>query len=176
MSDKRKEWERLMGNKGFTLVELLAVIVLLALIGGITFGIVNVNFGKTKESTEEVFVDTIEDALDMYLSSNAKELRFSTVCPNLLVKSHGTVKVYKVDTYFSSVINSDYHPITQVDLVNPADKKKACKNASNIGVTIYRDEDYVYYYKVLKSQFGCLKNTSGEYSSVISNLPEGFDC
>lgn len=165
-----------MNNKGFTLVELLATIVILSIVAGITFGIINVNLGKTKTSTEEVFVETIKDALDMYLASNAKKLNFTLKCSNQLNKKHGNVNVYKVVTNFVAVINSDYHPITQADLVNPANKDNTCNNASNISINIYRDDDYVYYYSVDKSEFGCLVNTSGEYSSVISNLPEGFSC
>lgn len=165
-----------MNNKGFTLTELLATIVVLAIVVGITLGIVNVNFGKTKKSTEEVFVGTIEDAMNMYLDSNAKELNFTMMCTNKLNKTHGAVNVYKVVTNFSNVINSDYHPLTQSDLVNPGNDDTACSNASNIEINIYRDDDYVYYYKINKSEFGCLLNTSGEYSSVISDLPEGFDC
>lgn len=165
-----------MNNKGFTLTELLATIVVLAIVVGITLGIVNVNFGKTKKSTEEVFVGTIEDAMNMYLDSNAKELNFTTMCTNKLNKTHGSVNVYKVVTDFSEVIDSEYHPITQSDLVNPGNKEVSCSDASLIEINIYRDDDYVYYYKINKSEFGCLLNTSGEYSSVISDLPEGFDC
>ena len=165
-----------MNNKGFTLIELLATIVVLAIVAGITFGIINADFGKTKEKTEEVFVDTIRDAMDMYLASNAKELKFNNKCTNKINKKHGNVDVYKVDTNFKSVIESYYHPITQADLINPANKNVSCNNAGNISISIYRDNDYVYYYSINKNEFGCLLNTSGEYSDVISNLPEGFDC
>ena len=165
-----------MNNKGFTLIELLSTIVVLAIIAGITLGIVNVNFEKTKESVEEIFVDTIRDAMNVYLDSDAKELNFTTKCSNKLNKAHGSVNVYKVVINFSKVIDSEYHPITQTDLVNPANKDVSCSNASNIDINIYRDDDYVYYYKINKSEFGCLLNTSGDYSSVISDLPEGFDC
>ena len=166
-----------MNNKGFTIVELLATLVVLAIVVGITFAIVNTDFGKTKAKTEELFVDTIRDAMDMYLSSNAKDLTFvdsGSECT--MSKNHGIVKVYKAVTNFSSVINSDYHPITQDDLVNPADEDKDCANASDIEISIYRDEDYVYYYKIDKSEFKCLKNIGEGYDSFISNLPEGYDC
>lgn len=165
-----------MNNKGFTLIELMATLVVLGIIVAITFVILNVDFQKTKEKTEEIFVDTIKDALDIYLDSNAKSLNFDTECSTKLNKSHGDVSVYKAITDFSAVINSDYHPITQNDLVNPADEDTNCTDAEDIEISIYRDGDYVYYYKVLKSEFGCLLNASGEYSSLISNLPEGFDC
>lgn len=170
-----------MDNKGFTVVELLATLVVLSLVVGVTFAIVNTNFGKAKEKTEEVFVDTIKDAMDMYLSSNAKALTFAVDTSDdgsecKIFKKHGIVKVYKAITNFSSVIESDYHPITQDDLVNPADEDLVCAIASDIEISVYRDEDYVYYYKINKSEFECLKNINEGYDSFISNLPEGYDC
>ena len=168
-----------MNNKGFTLVELIAVLVLLGLIVGITLPMFGINFGQTKEKTEEVFVDTIKDALKIYLTSKEAKslLKNSEVeCSNKLHKLHGDIKVYWVNTNFQSVIDSEYKPITQKDLVNPADKDNSCNNASNIDITIYRDSDYVYYYKVDKDEFDCLNNNGGEYDEFISNLPEGFIC
>ena len=177
-----------MNNKGFTLVELLAVLVLLSIVVGITLSVFGVNLGNTKKKTEEVFVDTIKDSLGMYLTSRqAKGLNYSTQCSNVLKKTHGDVKVYKVNTNFKSVIESEYKPITQKDLVNPADEGLKCADATDIEITIYRDSDYVYYYSVEKNEFGCLKNigtlkeklkngTEVYYSTVITNLPEGFSC
>lgn len=166
-----------MNNKGFTLVELLSVLVLLSIIVGITMSVMGVNLRDTKKKTEEIFVDTIKDSLDMYLTSrDVKGLSFSTQCSNVLKKTHGDVMVYKVNTNFKTVIDSEYKPITQKDLVNPADKDNACANALNIDITIYRDDDYIYYYSVNKSEFNCLKNIGGDYESVITNLPEGFSC
>ena len=159
-----------MNNKGFTLVELIATIVVLGIITSIVLVSVNGGFGEAKNETEDVFVETIKDAIDMYLDSDAKNLSFNSLCSNKLNKSHGTVNVYKVTTNFQSVINSKYEPITQKDLVNPANEEK-CKNASLISISIYRDDDFVYYYSINKSQFGCLTQTD-----KISNLPEGFDC
>jgi prepilin-type N-terminal cleavage/methylation domain-containing protein len=159
-----------MNNKGFTFVELLATLVVLGIVMSIVMVSVNGGFGDAKNKTEDVFVDTIKDAMDMYLNSNAKDLSFSNLCSNKLNKSHGDISVYKVTTKFSEVINSKYKPITQKDLVNPANEMK-CRNASLININVYRDKDFVYYYSIDKSQFDCLKQTG-----KISNLPEGFDC
>ena len=162
-----------MNRKGFTLVELLATLVILAIVAGLSVYSIGNIFSDTKEKSEDVFVGTIKDAMEIYLtSSNAKRLNYSTQCTNTLNKSYNSnVKVYKVVTNFNAVITSEFKPITQKDLVNPANKDVLCNNASDIDVTIYRDEDYVYYYSVAKSEFGCLKGTG-----VISNLPEGFIC
>lgn len=160
-----------MNRRGFTLVELLATIVILGLVMGITLITVNSGFGDKKMDTEEVFIGTIEDALDIYLDSNARSLDYSDSFVCTLSKTHGKSNVYEVNTTFQAVIDSDYKPITQNELVNPANKDKnnfKCNNANDIKVNIYRDDDFVYYYKVDKSEFGCL-NTEG----VITNLPSG---
>lgn len=162
-----------MNRKGFTLVELLATILILAIVSGLAVYSIGNIFDETKEKSEDVFVGTIKDAMEMYLtSSNAKRLNYSTQCANTLNKSYNSnVKVYKVNTNFNAVITSEYKPLTQNDLVNPANKDVSCNSASSIDISVYRDEDYVYYYSVEKSEFGCLKGTG-----VISNLPEGFVC
>ena len=166
-----------MNKKGFTLIELLATLIILSIVVTITVVGVTGSFNKAKEKSEEVFVGTIKDAMDVYLASDAKKLSFSAKCSQTLNKAHKSgVNVYKVNTTFDKVINSSYKPITQKELVNPRNKEQACSTASSIDISIYRDEHFVYYYKINKSEFNCLKNTSGEYDSVISNLPEGFVC
>ena len=165
-----------MNKKGFTLVELLATLVILGIIVGITIISVSGLFKRAKEKSEDIFVDTIKDAMDMYLNSKGdmdEDLPSSSwqLCSNTIDKTFGSVKVYKATTYFSSIINSQYNPITQEDLVNPANENVSCNLASNINVNIYRDDDYVYYYSITKDNFGCLKN-----NGVITNLPEGFEC
>ena len=163
-----------MNRKGFTLIELLATFVVLAIVVGITIIGVNGGFGKAKEKTEEVFVDAIRDAMNMYLSTDASSLSFSFDNACYIDKTYGRVRIYKTSITFNDVINSSMKPITKNDLVNPYNKDVECKTSARIN--IYRDADYVYYYSIDKSQFGCLKNTGGEYSSSIDNLPDGYAC
>lgn len=160
-----------MNKKGFTLVELLATLVVLGIVMSVVFVSVNGGFGNAKEKTEDVFVDTIKDAMEVYLNSDAKNLNFSAKCTNYMDKTYGDVEVKVATTTFKSVIDSEYKPIMQEDLVNPANKDVNCNNANDIEINIYKDEDYVYYYSIDKEEFGCLLNTG-----VISNLPEGFVC
>jgi len=159
-----------MNRKGFTLTELLATLVVLGIIMGITLVSTMGGFGNAKDKTEDVFISTIEDALDMYLDSDARNLVFNTYACTLS-KTHGIVNVYKVvDKTFEDVINSRYSPLTESELVNPANKEVKCNTSAS--VTIYRDDDYVYYYKVSRSSFGCLLNTEGN----ITNLPGDSEC
>ena len=164
-----------MNKKGFTLVELLATLVILAIVVGITVTSLSGNFKGTKEKTEGVFVKTIEDALNMYLDTDAKNIKHWTTSPVCTInKTHGARKVYKAtdNLTFQDVIDSTYRPITINELVNPANKDSEnyqCFKNGNYGtLNVYRDDDYVYYYKINKSDFGCL-NTTGD----ITNLPSG---
>lgn len=161
-----------MNRKGFTLIELLATLVILGIVVGLAVYSIGNIFSNAKKKTEDVFVETIKDAMDMYLSSNdAKKLDYNELCNNLLNKSYGNKRVYREVITFSDVINSQYKPLATSDLVNPADEELECASPDEINISIYRDEDYVYYYSVSKSEFACLKETSD-----ITNLPEGFVC
>ncbi len=160
-------------KNGFTIVELLAVLVLLGIIMGIVLVTVNGGFGNAKNKTEDIFIKTIEDALNMYLnSSEAKQLfnngSYTEACA--IDKTHKLgVKVYRANVSFNDVINSEYHPIAANDLINPANDGAKCTNLTGKIINIYRDEDYIYYYKIEKSELNCLKNQTGS----ISNLPAG---
>ena len=153
-----------MNKKGFTLVELLATLVILGIVVGIAIiGITGV-FKNAKEKTEDVFVGTLEDALEIYLDSDAKKLNFSTtsICASKnIYKSSNSLT-------FNNIINSTYSPLQASDLVNPANENVTCN--SNATVDIYRDDNYVYYYKVNKNDLGCLKNRG-----YITNLPSECD-
>lgn len=167
-----------MNNRGFTIVELLATLVILSIVVGISLAAFNFNFGSAKEKTEEVFVDSLKDAVDMYLSSNPSELKYESECSNRIIKKYGTVKVYKAvykktgvlrnDIIFNDVIDSTYKPITKEEFLNPANERECNVNAV---INVYRDEDFVYYYSINKSGLDCLKNIGGDYASVITNLP-----
>ena len=154
-------------KNGFTLVELLATIIILGIVVGLTVVGTNGAFRNAKARTEDVFVKTLEDALDIYVDSDAKRLNFGTTEVCTINKTHKKgVKVYKAsDVTFANVINSDYSPLVESEMVNPANEETKCSLGA--AVSIYRDEDFVYYYKVAKSGFNCLLNTDG----YISTLP-----
>ena len=155
-----------MNRKGFTLVELLATIVILGIVVGVTVVSINGIFGNTKKKTEDVFVKTLEDALNIYLDSDAHGLKFSNTEVCIIAKKHGNVKVYKSsdNLTFNDIINSRYSPLTESDIKNPANETVKCDLGA--AVNIYRDGDYVYYYKVEKSNLKCLID-----NDIITNLP-----
>lgn len=158
-----------MNKKGFTLVELLATLVILGIVVSISIFSINNLFNNAKDKSEDVFIGTIKDAMEVYLSSNAKDLDFTYTCSNKLNKSFGDRIVYRTEINFSEVINSRYKPITEDDLVNPANKDVDCVIPNSI--YIYKDEDFVYYYSIDMDDFLCFKG-----SGYIKNLPEGYEC
>ena len=145
-----------MNNKGFTLVEMLAVVVILALVGGIaTVGVINtINTSKIK--SEKIFVDKlsnlIDDYLDLYRPSQEVTTSYTiNKCANSNCSKKTELKIIKVtksgDIHLSDLI--DKKIISEEDLINPKTKEK-CLIEGNIDpeIKVYRDEEYVYYYYV----------------------------
>ena len=159
-----------MNKKGFTLIELIAVIAILAIVMGITLVTTTTGFGKAKKKSENVFIGTVKDAINIYIdSSDAKKLNYSKMgC--MITKTHGNVSVYKAEITINDIINSEYSPISQDDLVNPSDKDKTC----NVGakITIYRDDDMVYYYLMERNNLDCLSTCNDNDCKYITNLPD----
>lgn len=158
-----------MNRKGFTLVELLATLVILGVVVGLTIVGVNNIFGNAKKKTEGVFVKTLTDALDIYLDSDAKNLSFNSNFTCKVDKSYRKdVEIYESNNNltYADVIESKYSPLSITDLKNPANDKECLASTQ---VHIYRDQDYVYYYKVDKRNFNCFDDVSD--SLYITNLP-----
>ena len=136
-----------MNKKGFTLVELLATILVLSIIVGIVLISTTGGIGRAKDKTEDIFVKTITDAVDIYLDSDGRNKPFDSVPICSVDKAHKTgVKIYRSTSNLTinDVINSSYHPIAESDMHNPANKDKSNYNCNtNATLNIYRDEDYV---------------------------------
>ena len=158
-----------MNKKGFTLVELLATLVILGIVTSLTIIGLNINTNNTKKKTEEIFIGTIKDAIKMYLDSDARKLDYDREVCTISKALNDNVKVYKTSSSVTldTIINSKYSPLLNEDLVNPNNEANCNINAS---VDIYRDEDYVYYYKMKKGNLDCL---TIDLDGYITNLPEG---
>lgn len=136
-----------LNKKGFTLIELIAVIVIIALL----FMFVVPNFSKyleaSRQKSEEIFYGEIEDTINNYVSLYKSELKLDTSVVKKMSKVDsllGTsydVKVYRYeDTYFNKLIDSGI--LNEGEFVNPNGNIKYDKDSSTF--TVYRDSDYVY--------------------------------
>ena len=95
-----------MNKKGFTLVELIATIALLGIVMGIAIYAASGGFSEAKNKTEDVFIKTLQDALNIYTDSDAKRLSFATSSTCSIEKRFGNANVYKNSTAitFNNVI------------------------------------------------------------------------
>ena len=159
-----------MNRRGFTLIELLATLAVLGIITGIVLVSSTSLFKDKKSDTEDVFVDTLKDAIKIYIDElGGVELNSDPVCTiEKSIHPNGVgVGIYKVNTIkFKNITNSKYKPLTEKDMINPANKDKECNIDTEIH--IYADSDFAYYYKFTGSDLTCLSKNTG----VISNLPE----
>ena len=136
-----------LNKKGFTLIELIAVIVIIALL----FMFVVPNFSKyleaSRQKSEEIFYGEIENIINNYVSLYKSELELDTSVVKKMSKVDSLldtsydVKVYRYeDTYFNKLIDSGI--LNEGEFVNPNGNIKYDKDSSTF--TVYRDSDYVY--------------------------------
>ena len=161
-----------MNRRGFTLIELLATLAVLGIITGIVLVSSTSLFKDKKSDTEDVFVDTLKDAIKIYIDELCGvELNGDPVCTIEKSIHPNGVGIYEVKNEvktitFRDITNSKYKPLTKGDMINPANKVK-CNIAAKIH--IYADSDFAYYYKFTGDDLACLSKNTG----VISNLPKG---
>lgn len=159
-----------MNRRGFTLIELLATLAVLGIITGIVLVSSTSLFKDKKSDTEDVFVDTLKDAIKIYIDGlGGVELNGSPVCTIEKSIHPNGVGIYEVKNEvktitFRDITNSKYKPLTKGDMINPANKVKCNIDAE---IHIYADSDFAYYYKFTGSDLTCLSKNTG----VISNLP-----
>lgn len=114
-----------MDRKGFTLVELLATILILGILMGISITAVSKYINKAKTETEEDIVNTVKQATVSYLQDNK----------SFLPKEDGA----SVDIYVNDLYDAKY--ITN-KLVNG--NKEECMESSYAHVTKVKGNKYLY--------------------------------
>ena len=153
-----------MNRKGFTMIELLAVIVVLGIVLVITFPNMTDVFKSSKLKSEEAFVERISQSIDSYVTLNSGSIGFFEYGP--ANKNYGgsdhTVNIYKGTITMNTIIGSNI--ITGKDYKNPGNENVACNK--NAEIEVYRDSDYVYCHKIKKDSLGCLTD---EYKNTINS-------
>lgn len=153
-----------MNRKGFTMIELLAVIVVLGIVLVITFPNMTDVFKSSKLKSEEAFVERISQSIDSYVTLNSSSIGFfedGTANKNYGGSDH-SVNVYKKTITMNTIIGSNI--ITGKDYKNPGNENVECN--VNAEIEVYRDSDYVYCHKIKKDSLGCLTD---EYKNTIDS-------
>lgn len=172
-----------MNRKGFTLVELLAVIVILGVIGGIaTMGVLS-TINKSKEKSEAIFVDKLSTLIEEYLDLSRGDLAYKDTATYTFNKCEDSTCTNSYEATAKELVKNDANDVTiqdlitsglinKEDLVNPKNKEKCFDHSGeNYNIRVFRDDEYVYYYYVDLSNSNC---ELSEDNSIINTLPDSL--
>jgi len=140
-----------MNNKGFTLVELLATIVILSLISVVTGVIIVQNYKDSQDKAEEAFEKQLIGNVEQYIAMYGGKLSYDI--PTSYYKCSNIGECVQTYLFTADTTDSDYRKIGDIisefsskDAINPKTNVK-CTN-ENTELKIYRDSDYVYCFTI----------------------------
>lgn len=170
-----------MNKKGFSLVELLAVVAILGIVGGIATVSVLSYINTSKEKSEKIFVEQIANLIDDYLDLNKPTVTVGTSyffekCANSNCSSTTSQEAKKVQKeegpiYLKDLVTKKI--IEQDKLVNPKNKKNCLESGNGPEIKIYKDKDFVYYYYVDLREGNTTCDISKE-NGIINTLPDSL--
>lgn len=152
-----------MNRKGFTLIELIAVIVILGIILVVSAPSISNVYKESKLKSEEIFVERLSQSIDSYIKLNSDEIAFTSDGAANKEEEGSTyqVNIWKAAITVQNVIDDKL--ISEEDYVNPGNKETKC--TVNAEIEVYKDSDYVYCHKIKKDSLGCLTD---EYKNSIT--------
>ena len=184
----------IMDNKGFTLVELLATVVILGLVMGIgAFGISN-TINNSKKKSETIFIDKLNGFIMEYIEySNLSNSPLTEIgggevfsfekCYLDSEKCYDDENNQYIDGGYyvtnarqlESIKINDLKSSGLFDkeaLINPANKLD-CFTGINPEIKVFKDDDSVYYY-YLNLENGNNTCEVSDDNLIISNLPDNL--
>ena len=157
-------------NKGFTLIEVIAVVAILGIIVAIVLPSVFGYFDTSKDRSEEIFMGEMERIIDNYVSLEGRNKEFDTnngkkleKCDPLEVNNSCTVvNVYKniQKITFNDLVNSGL--VKASDIINPKNEEQCSLDTE---IIVYRDDDYVYCFE---TKFDCVDDSDNKDRNVIN--------
>lgn len=162
-----------MNNKGFTLVELLATIVILGLIMGIASVGVTSAIRSSKLRSEGIFVEKVGRLIDDYVGLYGSSLEIKrTFWLSKCDDCDEMVQVYELESISLRDL-VDKKLVDESSMVNPGNKKRCLDGTNGPEVRIFKDEDYVSYYYVDLSGDATSCDISEE-NGTLNTLPTGW--
>lgn len=146
-----------MNRKGFTLVEVLAVIIILGIVLVIATPGISYIYKNSKLKNEKIFTTRLSTIIDGYVKLNSHDIKFTAKGTATKEGQTGTVTIYHGTINDRTVTINDIigdKLISSEDYVNAGNKEAECNK--NAEIEVYRDSDFVYCHKVEASSLGCL--------------------
>lgn len=151
MKDKRREVNNTMklNKKGFTLVEVLAVIIILSVLMAIMIPTVNHIINKNDNDSYEKLKEGIVNATKVYISDNRYNITLSGPCENddteLSIQQIGEALIDENGIRIKALIDKKYLKTKKGEIINPETKKTLIKEESYIKVKYScKTREYVY--------------------------------
>ena len=144
----------MLNNKGFTLIEVLATLVILGVILAIAVPMGTNAYESSKNKTEKIFVDKLARLVDDYITLNVSDFELDSTAIGEVKKCDlgdfdeeeckNPIPVYKVKTIvkFQDII--DEKLIVENEFINPKGKTACDKDQE---IEIYQDKDKVNYFR-----------------------------
>ena len=159
-----------MNRHGFTLVEMLATIVILSIVLGIaSYGIINVIKSSQKKS-EKIFVERVGGLVDDYVGLDLKLDQGTTICltgdPCEDTDNKFVFMGINDEIEITDETDKKTRPLTildlvkeglvnEKDLINPKNKKLCFDEEHNPDIFLYKDSNEVFYYYIDFSKNNC---------------------
>lgn len=150
-----------LNNKGFTLIEVISVVIILGIIVSLVIPSLFGYFDTTKEKSEEIFSKQLSKIIDDYVSLEGSKIKFDNTnyklvkkCNPFITDDCKEVKVYKNITKVTFQNLIDANLTKEKDIINPNDSNNDNNCDLNTEITVYKDEEYVYCFETKPN---CLK-------------------
>jgi len=154
-----------MNRKGFTLIEVLAVIIILGIILVFVVPSIMDIYKNSKLKSEEIFIKRLSQSIDSYVKLNNDEITFTDGGTANKTEEGSSYQVTLVKGTISVQDIIDSKLLSNENYINAGNKEASCNINDNI-IEVYKDSDYVYCYKVQKESLECLTN---EYKAFLNS-------
>ena len=161
----------MLNKKGFTLVEVLAVISIIGVLLAVVIPVSINAYESSKTKTEAVFVERLNRLIDDYIALNATDFNLNTMSFNIVRKCNLStdtdcqeVKAYRVSDIvtFNSIIEAGL--FDENDFINPKTGKHCDINTQ---IEVFQDEDKVNYFRY---DLACISDANRNNGYVYDNV------
>ena len=159
-----------LNNRGFTLIEVLAVVAILGIIVAIVIPSVFGYFDTSKDKSEVIFMREMERIIENYIALEGRNINFDTINGKKVKKCNSLeedescieVNVYKSNENitFNNLVEDGL--VKATDIINPKNNKQCDIDTE---IIVYKDDDYVYCFE---TKFDCVDDEDGSKRNVLN--------